>query len=45
MADAHETPATALEAALRAASPDGRVLVFGSFHVTAVALRWLGSGG
>ena len=31
----------ALDAALQAAGPDGRVLVFGSFHVTAVALRRL----
>ena len=40
-AEAHETPVAALEAALQAAGADGRVLVFGSFHVTAVALRWL----
>jgi dihydrofolate synthase/folylpolyglutamate synthase len=32
----------ALDAALQAAGADGRVLVFGSFHVTAVALRRLG---
>ena len=31
----------ALDAALQAAGPHGRVLVFGSFHVTAVALRRL----
>ena len=40
-AEAHEHPAAALEAALQAAAPDGRVLVFGSFHLTAVGLRWL----
>ena len=40
-ADAHADPAAALEAALQAAAPDGRVLVFGSFHSTAMALRRL----
>lgn len=45
-AEAAETYAeanAALDAALLAAAPDGRVLVFGSFHVTAVALRRLGA--
>ncbi|HSD17621.1 MAG TPA: bifunctional tetrahydrofolate synthase/dihydrofolate synthase [Thermomonas sp.] len=34
-------PDAALDAALQASEPGGRVLVFGSFHVTAVALRRL----
>ena len=37
----HAEAGAALDAALQAAEPDGRVLVFGSFHVTAVALRRL----
>lgn len=40
-AEAHADPDAALDAALEAAGPDGRVLVFGSFHVTALALRRL----
>ena len=43
-AEAAETYANAnaaLDAALEAAGPGGRVLVFGSFHLTAVALRRL----
>ena len=34
-------PEAALDAALPVAGPDGRVLVFGSFHIAAVALRKL----
>jgi dihydrofolate synthase/folylpolyglutamate synthase len=36
-----ETVATALDAAVAAASPDDRIVVFGSFLVVADALRWL----
>lgn len=38
---AHPDVGTALQAALAAAAPDGRVLVFGAFHAAATALRWL----
>ena len=41
VASTHPDTAAALDAALQAAAPDGRVLVFGSFHVAAQALRWL----
>ena len=37
----HADVATALAAALADAAPDGRVLVFGSFHVASEALRFL----
>ncbi len=38
----HAEVADALRAALAQAAPDGRVLVFGSFHAAAEALRLLG---
>jgi dihydrofolate synthase/folylpolyglutamate synthase len=38
---AHADVAAALQAALAAAQPDGRVLVFGSFHAAAQALAYL----
>lgn len=40
----HPDVATALAAALADARPGERVLAFGSFHVAADALRWLGQG-
>jgi dihydrofolate synthase/folylpolyglutamate synthase len=40
----HEDVAAALSAALADAGRDGRVLAFGSFHVAAAALAWLGAG-
>lgn len=40
-AETYADPDAALDAALQAAETGGRVLVFGSFHVTAMALRRL----
>ena len=41
----HADVATALAAAIGQAGPDGRVLVFGSFHTVAAALQWLNGAG
>ncbi|MDE2408451.1 MAG: bifunctional tetrahydrofolate synthase/dihydrofolate synthase [Xanthomonadaceae bacterium] len=41
----HVDVASALQAALYAAEPDGRVLVFGSFHAAAQALAYLNATG
>jgi len=41
----HADVAHALDAAVAQAGAGGRVLVFGSFHTAADALRWLGPGG
>ncbi len=41
----HAMVEEAIEAALQAAAPGDRVLVLGSFHTAASALRWLGGHG
>ena len=41
----HADVASALDAAIAQAAPEGRVLVFGSFHTAAAALQRLAAGG
>ena len=44
-AERHPDVGTALQAAIAQASPDGQVLVFGSFHTAAAALQRLAANG